>query len=169
MTPIPAAFIRSEACDIIILALLVSIPLALLISSEVLSCAHGADLSFDMLEKCQLVPGRIPSLFKQNILKAVSRTQEEGSCKMYAGKTNWITSWKPYSCKKCGAFQAPLQMTPIPAAFIRSEACDIIAEDSFSVASQHSIGFIDVKWGTFMLPRSRYVTWYVGEMQTCSR
>ena len=76
----------------ILLALLVSIPLAILMSSEVLSCARGADLSFDMLEKCQLVPGRIPSLFKQNILKAVSRTQIEGSCKMYAGKTNWITS-----------------------------------------------------------------------------
>ena len=74
------------------LALLVSIPLAILMSSEVLSCAHGADLSFDMLEKCQLVPGRIPRLFQQNILKAVSRTQIEGSCKVYAAQANWITS-----------------------------------------------------------------------------
>ena len=69
------------------LALLVSVPLALLISSEVLSCAHGADLSLDMLEKCQLVPGRIPRLFEQNVLRAVGRTLIEGSCKVYAGKT----------------------------------------------------------------------------------
>ena len=74
------------------LALLVSIPLALLISSEVLSCAHRADMSLDMLEKCQVVPVRIPSLFQQNVLKAAGRTQVEGSCKVYAGKTNWKTN-----------------------------------------------------------------------------
>ena len=69
------------------LGLLVSIPLALLMSSEVLSCAHGADMSLDMLERCQLVPVRIPSLFEQNVLRAVGRTLMEGSCKVYAGKT----------------------------------------------------------------------------------
>ena len=69
------------------LALLVSIPLVLLRSNEVLSRAHGADLSFDMSEKCQLVPVRIPSLFEQNVLRAVGRTLMEGSCKVYAGKT----------------------------------------------------------------------------------
>ena len=59
------------------LALLASIPLASLISSEVLSCAHGADMLLDMLEKCQVVSVRIPSLFQQNVLKAVGRTQIE--------------------------------------------------------------------------------------------
>ena len=107
------------------LALLVSIPLALLSSSEKLSCAHGADMSLDMLEKSQLVSMRIPSLFKQNILKAASRTQTEGSGKMYAGKTTWITSWKLYpwrlASKKWGAIEAILQMTP-------SKACDIITD-----------------------------------------
>ena len=49
-------------------------------------------MSLDMLEKCQLVPVRIPSLFQQNVLKAVGRTQIEGSCKVYAGKTNWKTN-----------------------------------------------------------------------------
>ena len=49
-------------------------------------------MSLDMLEKCQLVPVRIPSLFEQNVLKAVGRTQIEGSYKVYAGKTNWKTS-----------------------------------------------------------------------------
>ena len=68
-------------------------------------------MSLDMLEKCQLLPVRIPSLFKQivlkaecqlvpvripglfeqNVLKAVGRTQE-GSCKVYAGKTTWKTN-----------------------------------------------------------------------------
>ena len=74
------------------LAWLVSIPLALQTSSEVLSFARGADVSLDMLEKCQLVPVRIPSLFEHNVLKAVGRTQIEGSCKVYAGKTNWKTN-----------------------------------------------------------------------------
>ena len=45
--------------------------------------AHRADVSLDMSEKCQLLPVRIPSLFEQNVLKAVGRTQE-GSCKVYA-------------------------------------------------------------------------------------
>ena len=59
-------------------------------------------------------------------------------------------------------------MTPIRAAFICSKACDIIAEDAFSVATQHFIGLFDIKWGTLIRPRSRYVTWYVGEMPTSS-
>ena len=42
-------------------AWLVSIPLTLLTSSEVLSRAQQADMSLDMLEKCQLRPVRIPS------------------------------------------------------------------------------------------------------------
>ena len=37
------------------------IPLPLLISSEVLSCAQGADMSFDISEKFQLVPVRSPT------------------------------------------------------------------------------------------------------------
>ena len=45
-----------------------------------------------------------------------------------------------WPCKQeVGSFDEELwQMTPIPAAFICSKACDIIAEDTFSVASQHS-------------------------------
>ena len=78
-------------------ALLVSIPLALLTSSEVLSCAHGADMSLDMSEKCQLVSVRIPSLFQHNFLKAVRRTQAEGRCKVYEGKTIYFkTNGKLY-------------------------------------------------------------------------
>ena len=83
--------------------------------------AHRADISRDMSEKCQLVPVRISSLFEQNVLKAVGRTQIEGSsgvCVVFA------------SCK----------------------ACDIVAEDACSVASQHSIGLIDNKGGTFHAP-----------------
>ena len=49
-------------------------------------------MSLDMSEKCQLVPVRIPSLFEQNLLKAVGRTLIEGSCTVYAGKTNWKTN-----------------------------------------------------------------------------
>ena len=72
------------------LALLVSIPLVLLTSSEVLSCAQEADMSRYVSKKIQLVPVRIPSL--PNVLKAVGRTQVEGSCKVHAGKNNWKTS-----------------------------------------------------------------------------
>ena len=154
------------------LAWLVSIPLALLTLSEVLPCAGGPVMSLDMSEKFQLLPVRIPSFFEQNVLKAVGRTQE-GSCKVYVGKTTWKTNWKlcPWSLasKKWGALEAPWQMTPIRAAFVCSKACDIAGEDAFSVASQHSIGLIDIKWGTFMRRRTSYVTWYVGEMPPSSR
>ena len=47
-------------------------------------------MSLDMSEKCQLVPVRIPRLFQQNGSKAVRRTQIEGSCKVYAGKTTVV-------------------------------------------------------------------------------
>ena len=61
--------------------------------------------------------------------------------------------------KKSGALEALLQMTPIRAGFVCPRACDVIQEDAFSVASQHSIGLlIDIKVGTFMRSRSRYVT-----------
>ena len=49
-------------------------------------------MSLDMSEKYQVVPVRILSLFEQNALKAVGRTQIEGSCKVNAGKTNWKTN-----------------------------------------------------------------------------
>ena len=85
---------------------------------------------------------------------------------------NWKTNWKLYLCslasKKWGALEAPWQMTPTRAAFVCCKACDIVAEDAFSVAIQHSIGLIDIKWGTFMGPQRRYVTWYVRETQTYS-
>ena len=95
MTAIRAALFCSKAKTLsqkILLALLVSIPLVVLTSNEFLSCVQGADMSLDMSEKCQLVPVRIPSLFEQNVLKAVRRTLIEGSCKVYAGKTNWKTN-----------------------------------------------------------------------------
>jgi len=37
------------------------------------------------------------------------------------------------------------QMTPIRAAVVCPKAGDIVAEDALSVASQHSIGLIDIK------------------------
>ena len=49
-------------------------------------------MSLDMLEKCQLVPVRIPSLFEHNFLKAVGRTEIEGICKVYGRETNWRIS-----------------------------------------------------------------------------
>ena len=76
--------------------------------------------------------------------------QQEGICKVYGRKTNWKTNWKRCPCslasKQWGALEAPWQMTPIIILFVAftcSEACDIIAEDAFSVTSQHSsISFI---------------------------
>ena len=45
-----------------------------------------------------------------------------------------------YQCKQeAESFDEGLwQMTPIRASFVCSKACDIIAEDAFSLASQHS-------------------------------
>ena len=107
-------------------------------------------MSLDMLEKCQLVPVRIPSLFEQNVLKAVGGTQIEGSCKVYAGKTNWKTNWKLYRCslasKTWGAIEAPWQMTPIRATFTCCKACDIVGEDEFALlASIPASFFFDQK------------------------
>ena len=66
---------------------------------------------------------------------------------MYVEKTDWKTSSKLYPCKQeVGSFDEALwQMTPIRAAFVCSKACETIAEDASSVASQHSIGLIDIK------------------------
>jgi len=41
--------------------------------------------------------------------------------------------------------EALWQMTPIRAALFLPKACDIIAEDAFSVASQHSATFVDFR------------------------
>ena len=106
-------------------------------------------MSLDMLEKCQLVPVRIPSLFEQNVLKAVGGTQIEGSCKVYAGKTNWKTNWKLYRCslasKTWGAIEAPWQMTPIRATFTCCKACDIVGEDEFALLASIPASFFSIK------------------------
>ena len=152
------------------LALLVSIPLALLTSSEVLPCAHRADMSLDMLKKSQLVRASSARLLEQNFLRAGCRTQIEGSCKVYVEKTDWNTSWKLYPCKQeVRSFDEALwQMTPFRAAAVCSKACDTIAEDASSVASQHSSGLIDIKWSASMRPQSRYVSRFVWDIPTCS-
>jgi len=62
------------------LVLLVSIPLALLTSSEVLPCSHGADISLAMSQKSQLVPVRVPRLMEQNVLKAVDKSIQTKVC-----------------------------------------------------------------------------------------
>ena len=165
MTPIRAAFICSKACDIIAedaFSVSSQHSIGLVDIKRGTFMHHRADMSLDMMEKYQLVPERIHRLFKDNFLKAVSRTQIEGSCKVHAGKTNWTASWMlPFQARSGKHLKHSLQMAPIRAAFICSKACDIVAEDAFSVSSQHSIGLIDIKWGTFMWPQSRYVTWYV--------
>ena len=48
--------------------------------------------------------------------------------------------------KQGGALEALLQMTPYSRNFfVFCKVCDIVAEDAFSVASQHSIGLISIK------------------------
>ena len=126
-------------------ALLASIPLALLTSSEVLKSARRAEMPPDLFEISQLVRVRSARsarlrLLEQNFLRSGCSTQIAGSCKVYAGKTDWKTSWKLYPFKQeVRSFdEAFWQMTPFRAAFFCSKACDIIAEDAFSVVSQHS-------------------------------
>ena len=57
-----------------------------------------------------------------------------------------------FTSKKRGALEASWQMTPTPGAFVWSKACNIISGDAFSVASEHSIGPIDIKWCTSIHP-----------------
>ena len=130
-------------------ALLASIPLALLTSIEVLKSARRADMPPDLFEISQLVRVRSARsarlrLLEQNFLRSGCSTQiaVAASCKVYAGKTDWKTSWKLYPFKQeVRSFDEALwRMTPVRAAFFCSKACscDIIAEDAFSVVSQHS-------------------------------
>ena len=136
-------------------ALLVSIPLALLTSSEVLKSSRRAEMPPDLFEISQLVRVRSARsarlrLLEQKFLRSGCSTQIAGSCKVYAGKTDWKTSWKLYPFKQevRGFDEALWRMTPFRAALICSKECDIVAEDALSFASQHSIGLIDIKWGT---------------------
>ena len=91
-----------------------------------------------------------------------ARCTREGLC-------NWKTSWKlyPYSLasKKWGALEAPWQMTPTGAAFVCCKACDIVAEDAFSIASQHSIALIYIKWALDMSEKFNLFQW---EFPSCS-
>ena len=84
------------------------------------------------------------------------------SCKVYVGKTNWKTSWKLCPCKARSEeywkhscrwllFEQLL--------FVPKHAT--LSQKAFSVASQHSISLVDIKWGTVMSPQSRCVTCYV--------
>jgi len=96
-------------------------------SIEVLSCAHRSGMSLDMPEKCQLFPERIPSLFEQNVLKAVSRTQTEV-------RSNW----------------SPLTDDSYSSSFYLLQSMWPCRWRWVCVASQQSIGLVDIKWGTFM-------------------
>ena len=87
MSPIGAAFGCSKACDIIAEDGTFMRPRSRYEQICHLICRRNAT-------KCQLVPVRIPSLLEQNVLKAVCRTQMQGSCKVYEGKTNWETLLK---------------------------------------------------------------------------
>ena len=158
------------------LALLVSIPLALLTSSEVLTCAHRADMSLDILEKCHEMPtcsSENSPLVGTECLESSLQDADTGKLQGVWGKTNWKTSWKLYPCKqevRSTGSTLTDDSYSTRAAFVCCKACDIVAEDAFSVASQHSIGLIDIKiikWGTFMSQR-RFVTWYVRKIRTCS-
>ena len=113
------------------LAWLVSIPLSLLTSSEVLSCTGGTVMSLGTLEKCHLLPERIPSFFEQNVLKAVGRTQIEGSYKVK-------TTWKLYPWSLASRSEEHLKHPDRWLLFACCKACDGVGEDAFSVASQHS-------------------------------
>ena len=70
-------------------------------------------MSLDMSEKCHLVPVRSPRLFEQNVLKAVSRTQIGGSCRVYAGKTRRNSKLKAVrlQARSEEQLEALLQMT----------------------------------------------------------
>ena len=108
------------------LAWLVSIPLSLLTSSEVLSCTGGTVMSLGTLEKCHLLPERIPSFFEQNVLKAVGRTQIEGSYKVK-------TTWKLYPWSLASRSEEHLKHPDRWLLFACCKACDGVGEDEFAL------------------------------------
>ena len=118
MTPIRASFVCSKACAIVgedAFCVASQHSIGLTDIKWVTFMRPRSRYVSWYVEKCQLVAVRIPSLFKQNLLKAVGRTQIEGRCKVYAGKTNWNTNWKLYprilARKKWGALEGPWQIT----------------------------------------------------------
>ena len=71
-----------------------------------------------------LVPVTGPHFFEHNFLKAVGRTQLEGSCKVCVGKTVLKTNWNLHPCKgKVGSSEAPWKITP-PVACLKGHSCE---------------------------------------------
>ena len=136
-------------------------------------------LSFFTEQMCHLTCRRNANFFQREFPVFSNRMSWKLSAGHKREAVRWMWerlvgshTWKlcPWSLasKKWGALEALLLITPIRAAFVFSKACDIVGEDAFSVASQHSIGLIDIKWGTSLRRRNSYVTWYVGEIPTSS-
>ena len=69
-------------------------PLTLLTSSEVLPCAHRADMSLDIFQRSELARVRSPPLFEQD--------KDRGKLQGVRVKenTNWKTSCKLHLCKQ---------------------------------------------------------------------
>ena len=84
------------------LVLLVSIPLALLTSSEVPSWAHRPGVSLCYVRKFPAFSHeRFPLVGTECFENSRQETYDiEGSCKVYVGKTSWKTSWKLCLCKQ---------------------------------------------------------------------
>ena len=136
------------------LAFLLSLPLALLTTSEVLS--YGADMSRyvtwyvgEMPWNANLFQWEFPACWNRMSWKqSAGHRQREAARRMRERQIGKHIE----SCTLSGALEALLQMTLIGA--VRCKASDIIAEGALSIASQSSIGLVDIKWGTFI--RSRY-------------
>ena len=127
-TPIRAAFIVFQGMwhhvtlsQKMRLALPANISLTWLTSSEVLPCAHRADMLLDIFQRSQRAKVRSPPLF-ENFLK--QHREIEGSCKVYEGKHQLENRFAScaFASKKRRALEA--QMTPTPGAFVCSKACE---------------------------------------------
>ena len=77
-------------------------------------------------------------LSEHDSLKAVGRTQIEGSCKVYVGKTNWKTSWKLCLCKQEKHLKHPRGWLLFQEHLVVPKHMTLLQKMRFSVASQHS-------------------------------
>ena len=99
--------------------------------------------------RAKLVPVTGPHLFEHNFLKAVGRTQLEGSCKEYAGKTNSENKLRAVPCRPQARreehLKHPDRWLPSRAAFVcLSQWWSIMNSIRSTVAFEHEIPGADV-------------------------
>ena len=106
-------------------------------------------MSLDILEKCHEMPtcsSENSPLVGTECLESSLQDADTGKLQGVCGKDKLENKLETVFLQaRSEETGSTLADDFVRAAFVCSKACDIVAEDAFSVASQHSIGLIDIK------------------------